>query len=227
MHLKIKNFVYTPIPKSACTTLKKECLRIMDDKRAIKGKITLTDRHNITDIHLFFKEAGFLRVSENNIVSKNLFHFSFVRDPYDRFVSAYLSKIKNKSYISGTKYFSLGGVSKAMLARDNRLKGGVSFPRFVELFQMNKKIRKDIHFKPQTSFISDSGWDRLNFLGRVETFDADWKELCGLIGIDYCPLEKINSSISPVKYREFYTPEILEVVEHYYAKDLERFNYSF
>jgi len=227
MHIKFRNAVYTPIPKVACTTLKHEVLKIVDYHRKMEGKRLISFSYDISDIHLFFNHAAFFHIEEKDIQKENLFHFIFIRNPYDRVVSAYFNKINNHSRRLGDKTFAVGGVTHHMIKADPRLKGGVSFPYFISILKENILVRENQHFIPQSWFLSPSGWDNVGLVGRFETLNQDWEQICRVMNIPYRTLDKLNVSTVNKNYRDIITPSSRKIIDELYKEDLERFKYSF
>jgi hypothetical protein len=227
MHLKYKKFVYTPIPKVACTTIKKEYIRLHDEKRVSKGKVSFSKIIDINEVHRFFEQMQSFHVPEREIMEQGWFHFIFIRNPYDRLVSGYLSKIRNEKKVAGGKYFEKGGVARRVIEKDNRLRGGVSFHQFVQFLKENPLLRKDQHFLPQRNFLSDDGWDNVDFIGRMEDFNQEWKRMCKLSGFPYRELMKTNTTVVRNSYREFYSDATRKVAEEIYGDDVEKFKYKF
>ncbi len=86
--------------------------------------------------------------------------------------------------------------------------------------------RLEGEFRLQTDFIlNNKGEFDLNYLGRLETIDKDWAEICQKIGITK-NLTKLNSS-NKKDYRSYYTDATAALVEEAYRQDIENFGYDF
>jgi hypothetical protein len=226
MHLRYKNFVYTPIPKVACTTIKREYIRLIEQKRKEKGKFPLSRIVDTNLVHKVFEKIRNFHVSEKTIRDENLFHFIFIRDPYDRLVSGYLSKINNSRKGDDSEYFETG-VAKKVLEIEPRLRGGVTFPRFLDLLTRNKDLQENLHFYPQHKFLSDYAWSNVDFIGRMENFNEEWLRMCMVSGFPHRTLIKTNVSVSDKKYRDFYDVKTRKIAEMLYGEDIEKFKYKF
>nr|WP_272508422.1 sulfotransferase family 2 domain-containing protein [Salinibacter ruber] len=117
------------------------------------------------------------------------FVFTFVRNPISRFESAF-SFLKN------------GGRNPADLrwAEDN-LKNIDTADEMVKYMRkspvLKRKVKKWQHFRPQTWYLTDnSGGLPLDYIGRVETIQDDFEEICRRIGIDRRLPHKNKSSKS-------------------------------
>ncbi len=131
------------------------------------------------------------------------FKFSFVRNPFDRFVS----------------YCSFMTRQQGTFDRDPQ---GTMRKILFDLRPMDH-----VHFQTQASLLADDH-DRLavDFIGRVETMQASYDAVCERIGIPGRALDKVNSSRRG-DYRQYYDQALIDGVSTLYRRDLELFDYSF
>ena len=141
-----------------------------------------------------------------NFDKKNVFSFTFVRNPFDRILSSYLNWTKKR------------------------------MPDFDEYIDMVKNVvenklyltqgfigSNDIsHYIPMTIMI---GNNELDFIGRFENFDNDIKKLHEISGIKN--LDKIKIKKSYKNYQSFYSERNKKIVSELYADDLKKFDYTF
>ena len=92
------------------------------------------------------------------------FSFSFVRNPFDRLVSAYNNKILELDDVPGP--MQAMGLSHNM-----------DFPAFLECIEGTVDAAMDVHLLPQTSILCLDGQLIPNFIGRLETMSTDWQQL--------------------------------------------------
>jgi len=170
---------------------------------------------------LFETEVGHLRLRDYQLADEEKFQryfkFAFVRNPWDRIVSAYV-------------YLSRGGMPKYRydLAFKKKVMDPCrSFEQFVMEWVDEKNIYKHAHFVPQYRFVTDKeGHVALDFLGRFETLEEDFQEICGRLGIRR-EIKTVNVS-GHAHYSTYYTNnEMIEKVERIYAKDISLFGYHF
>jgi len=145
--------------------------------------------------------AADLRALIPQSIFKELFKFTFVRNPWDWQVSLY--------------HYILEHPADRM---HERVKAMGSFEAYIHW--------RATDYRTQTSQISDeSGKCLVDFVGRVETIDEDFVEICRRIGIRSNLGHQNKSSHRP--YREYYSDETREIVVKIYAEDIAKFGYSF
>lgn len=66
----------------------------------------------------------------------------------------------------------------------------------------------------------------MEFVGRLETLDDDWRTICGRIGIPYERLPKKNVG-QRRPYTDYYTPELRDRVARHWAREIEAFGYEY
>ena len=134
------------------------------------------------------------------------FKFAFVRNPWDRFLSefAYRKRLHGKSFPCGFKEFLINGQGDT---------------------QRRAAIKQ--HIRPQCEFVCDESENWLvDFIGRFENFQEDFKLACDKIGLHTQELPRKNKS-EHKHYTEYYNDETRQIVAEKYAKDIEYFGYEF
>ena len=131
------------------------------------------------------------------------FKFSFVRNPFDRFVS----------------YCAFMTRQHGTFDRDPK---GTMHRILFELRPMDH-----VHFQPQyTLLVDDAGNLEMDLIGRVETMQASYDEACARIGIPSRALDRVNASRRG-DYRQYYDQALIDGVAELYRRDLELFDYTF
>lgn len=129
--------------------------------------------------------------------------FTFVRNPFDRFVS----------------YCAFMTRQHGTFERDPQ---GTMHKILFDLRPMDH-----VHFQPQyTLLVNDAGALEMDFIGRVERMQADYDAVCAKIGIPTRALDRVNSS-KRGDYRQYYDQALIDGVTALYARDLELFDYQF
>lgn len=207
-------FVYYDVPKAACTTVK---LWIADaDGIAVKSSIHSTDIPRIS----YRKAAS---------KYKDYFHFSFVRNPWDRLVSCYYNKIcdpadkgiRNAVIVDGEYKGFTGRYGKGYFKH-------MTFTDFVHFICDIPDWMCDAHFRSQDTFLNMGAMD---FVGRFEDFRLDFRYVMEEVGAADSATkflsQKSMASSYEGGYRALYDDETQALVARKYAREIERFNYTF
>lgn len=138
-------------------------------------------------------------------VPNDAFKFAFVRNPWDRYVSAVLA---HKDYRDIDK----DGFTDFTI---NNL-GQWAFP----------KNRVSItHFRPQCHFILDNDNNiGVDYVGRFENMFNDWLYICSVVGC-IADLPHLNRG-NHLPYKEYYTSETWRIVSEAYRLDIQMFDYG-
>ena len=151
---------------------------------------------------------------------KNYFKFAFVRNPWDRLVSAY-------------HFMKAGGfgADDEKWVEDN-LAEYQNFDGFVKGWLNRKNIQSPgsaIHFLPQFKFVcTKDNIPMVDFIGYFENLEEDVAYIRDRIGISGQALLFLNKTESRRQdYRSYYTEETKRIVEDVYREDVQIFGYDF
>jgi len=157
------------------------------------------------------------------------YKFAFIRNPWGRVFSAWLSKVAKARSESAL----------AFLAQHEGLYAGMPFPDFVSWLMGPAAADEaaDRHWVSQHKFVCDAHLDvRVDFLGRYETLQSDFDEVCDAIGIHRIKLPLLNArNRHGIEYREeenmlyhrsFYDERTARLVGERYATDIDLFGFS-
>ena len=172
------------------------------------------------EVSLYGKAGGHRTLAGYHLVLDpedfaSFFKFTFVRNPWDRLVSAYCF-LKNTE-LKGNRNW----------ARQN-LAAYDDFDAFVRGWVTPENVRSYSHFRPQHHFVRlGERRPAVDFIGYYENLAADFAVLC----------EKLNNTAklgvenhNPRRardYRSYYTDETRRIAAEVYADDVELFGYSF
>ena len=190
-----KKIVFVHIPKNAGTSV----YRSMNvDQMPPDTHITATV-YRATDPELF----------------GDAYVFAFVRNPWDRFVSAF-------------HYLKQGNHPNDDSMRDY-LSQIADFSSFIEALKLRKTFRATVmswlHFLPQTYFLCDfSGHPIVENVHRVERFSEGLAKVQNATGLVITPQYENRSKRKD--FREYYTPDAVDLVRDLYSADLKLLDYE-
>ena len=145
---------------------------------------------------------------------RRYFKFSFVRNPWDRLVSAFFY-LKKGGCNAMDKQWALSNISQYD-----------TFESFVEGWINEENIEKYFHFIPQHKFVCDEALTlKVDYLGRFETIQTDFDAIAAKLCIEH-QLPHVNKSQRQA-YQTYYTDRTRDIVQNVYRTDIERFKYSF
>jgi|TARA_Y100000034_G_scaffold38117_1_gene46826 chondroitin 4-sulfotransferase 11 len=222
-----KKLIYIAIPKTASGSV----------RSIFQGSLGVFSKYGGPEgCHSTYMDAKkeILEINEN---INEYFSFSFVRNPWDRFVSQFLHPpmpgmpplwvdyLKNLG--APHRPWRLPGPDEFRGTINEKLnffiKNILNEPFFMSTYE------EALMFWPQTDFICDNkGEMRIDFIGRFENLQEDFNVVCDKIGIDARPLPHLSASKPKIKpYRQYYTEKTKKIVAEKYKKDIEYFGYKF
>lgn len=193
-------FVYIQMPKAACSSI----------KEALMPAFGVEWREGARTVHSSLKRSG-VRVPKAQLGDERFadhYKFSFVRNPFDRLVSTYFSKVAGH---------------RTMRLKNPEFDPAMSFSEFAETVCEIPEREADPHFRSQWTFLDGLG---LDFVGRMERMGEDWARVAGVIGVPP-ELPHSNRSADRLGYRSYYDGAHARKVAERFRHDLEAFGYSF
>lgn len=147
----------------------------------------------------------------------NYFKFTFVRNPWDRLVSAY-------------HFLKQGGKNDRDKSwAEKHLSDFDDFCDFVfGLSQQSvaSRILSEQHFQSQYKYLEDSKENiKVDFIGKVEKIEEDFQQVKDVLGVK-AKLRQRNKSRHK-NYVNSYNEKTKKIVQEFYSKDIELFNYKF
>lgn len=160
------------------------------------------------------KLSAYCRVFEPELFL-TYFKFTFIRNPWDRLVSAY-------------HFLKAGGYDEAdrkWFARE--LGGYTDFDDFVRNWLRPDNIYKHIHFCPQIEFLEDSNHRgvKVDYIGLYENIANDFDYIARRLSVGNT-LQHGNASRHK-SFREYYCDTTREIVHQIYRRDIAQFGYDF
>jgi len=186
-----KKLNFWGITKCANTTIKYALLDNID----IKPDTTHPNNH----IH---NPSNVKYISKEEALQNGFTNFTITRNPYDRCVSLY------KDFILKRNNIKLKGI------KINR-ESINSFDAFVKIMLLNESVQKEIHFRTQTSFISNNSNICVD-----KIFDMyDTKNIENFIGSS---LSTLNKSLGDVALNK----QNKKIIYNIYREDFDNLGYS-
>jgi len=207
-------FVYYSVPKAGCTSIKL-FIGILD---GIEGASLSLPAPNIGSLRI----PKLSLAEARSTLYKDYFHFTFVRNPYDRLLSCYIDKV----YETALYNTITNGEFDSFLRQYGKLGWKkMAFGDFVQFVTRVPDRHCNKHFMPQHYLLN---LDLLDFIGHFENLNQDFLYVKKQIGVsdDTPQLQKLNASRHG-PYQSYYNDKLRKMVARKYARDLEIFNYGF
>ncbi|MDJ0632812.1 MAG: sulfotransferase family protein [Xenococcaceae cyanobacterium MO_188.B29] len=231
IHISTQNsYIYFEVPKVACSTTK-----LTLQKLEAKTAGLASPSQEMSIIHNK-KKSLLLSPSDIGIDKfckmlndSYVFKFGFVRNPYTRILSAFLSKMKWKEGPYRKKIAHILNVD---------IKSNITFKQFVYAVSRQSEFEMDPHWRPQTTQLFRN-LITYDFIGFFENFEQDLQEALKHIALNKDnknhlsnrDTERINmkgrKTSANNKIESFYAPEIQSLVKDIYQNDFINFGYSF
>lgn len=166
---------------------------------------------------LYGKEIGHRRMIDyqniNSEQTREIFKFTFVRHPVERFISAYnFLKTGGINYYKQDRYMS--NIINSKYA---------DIESFLIKYIEKRSLFNTIHFAPQHSFLENNrGEMDIDFIGKFENFTQDIGSLKRLSGVNFSLKKKNVGKLSKEKVNDSVYNKIIRL----YQRDCELFGYS-
>ena len=164
---------------------------------------------------------------------KNFFKFTFVRNPWDRVVSAYLFHLFKSEAQFYDRYERTQNQIRQTLSQQEHFR--VDHKDFNYFLRYNRGLKYKLlstysyKFHPCYTFIYDEDMNcQVDFVGRYENLNEDMAYIQEKLGMSIEPIPHVNSTKSKrPHYSVFYNEENIEIVREIYKVDIELFGYEF
>lgn len=200
-----KRFIFFAVPKTGTHAVRELLYPYMDEEdweqQALfeQKRLPIPELAQIQHGHLSVRE---IKPHLTEQQWREYFKFGFVRNPFDRFVSICFFLNRNNPEFREN---SLAWM-KAALHRQQFCRRVLVRPQYMQL-------------------INESGELALDNIGRYEQFQPSIDAICESIALPKQTLSVKNKSEHEV-FDSYYDKELYEMVEGFYRKDLEMFNYA-
>jgi hypothetical protein len=190
-----RNVVFVHVPKTGGLSIRAVC--------QLYGIIVIT--HDI-------RSKQHVSLARYKQFDPNCFAFAFVRNPWDRVVSAY-------------SYLMQGGDRPEDRQDAETYLPYDDFRSFALTAFKTEKIFEQIHFVPQYKWLSNDKHLIVDSVARFENIQENFNKYCDLFRIPKYKLPYANKSEHD-DYRSYYDEETWEIVGKAYRKDIELFGYT-
>tara|TARA_B110000444_G_scaffold260638_1_gene308413 strand:- start:1279 stop:2544 length:1266 start_codon:yes stop_codon:yes gene_type:complete len=189
---KEKDHIYIHIPKTAGSS-------------AYIQNFSYHGHNSRNPNYIYYKDSNKRKLSK--------FSYAFVRNPWDRLVSA---------------FFYLKGGGNWLPDEEDYEKYLAKYSNFTDmLLNWDDDILNQCHIKEQYKWICDDEENIIvDFVGRFENLQEDFNVVCDKTGIPRNQLPHTNKT-KHKSYTEYYDDETKQIVAEKYAKDIEYFGYKF
>jgi hypothetical protein len=151
------------------------------------------------------------------------FKFCFVRNPYDRLVSAWRHCMKKESWKNLKKEISLEDFFET-ISSENSVDLWIN--SYFNTLKNELISYSTLHALPQ----SDDFYmlDKADFIGRFENIQKDFDKVCKILNIKQTNLQCIKKyQTDHLHYKEYFKDEsFLQKVNNFYEQDFAKFNYK-
>ena len=253
-------YLYASTPKVACTSLKAWHAQAMQIPVSRQGG----EFHDWCDQS---ESIGRVEGAEarDALNDPSLMKFAFVRHPLSRLVSAYRDKVLRadgpgcwaiKRGLRG-RWWNLAArigyaFEKWRIGEAAVMARGVTFRQFAQLIISEHPAALDVHWRPQTQLFAA---EKLDFIGRLETFAADFATLQAQLNLSLpapelnrrsrstenlpasssavkpnecladVPASVVRKRPAPLCWRAFYDDPLAAQVSAFYRVDIDTFRY--
>jgi hypothetical protein len=201
-----KKFIFFHLFKSAGSSMRK----ILTTHNYMCNEIGIGGHALPRDIKEIMYQDGLKDIYDD------YFKFTVVRNPFDWMVGTYFYIMAYKSHIN---YEAIKDMNLAQFIQ-----------HYVDVMMLNEG-RGIGENKCVTiyDFVSDSNGDvMVDYIGKYENLKEDMPFILKKVGIEEIELPVINTNpLRQPDYKQYYDAESISLVEKYFAKDLEYFNYKF
>ncbi len=146
------------------------------------------------------------------------FKFAFVRNPWDRVVSCWYNKVKQRHIKPEQGVVRWHGLGEELLQDLDH------FPRFVDYISGWDLTQGDPHLRLQTCLID---LDQVDFVGRFENYAEDVNHIFTRLNVAPPSLHTANKSRGRESYRQYYDAQTAAVIADLYSRDVSVFGYEF
>lgn len=175
--------------------------------------------------------SGHRTISEyksDGINLDNYFKWCFVRNPWERIVSAYEDCPEIFQFAPTFEDF----INILYSKKQNFPKNEIKYSQYFDIGFPLKYYR--IHFMPMNLLIKINGEVCVDFIGRFENLESDWDTIQKKLNVEVKKLNKSNARVQKINfkrrtsfYKDLYNQNLIDLVGEIYEEDINLFKYKF
>jgi hypothetical protein len=200
-------FIFLRMRKVASTSMKLALLPVCLPRPAGRLAHLKSRAHLEWDYHKYvFRAHDDILAAQRRMPAERFesyFKFAFVRNPWNRLVSEYEFLLNRPVHHRHARVKKLGGFKQFIQ---------MQIPRH-EAYQLNMLVDR-------------KGKLLMDFVGKLENLQEDWKTVCERIDLPYEPLPRKNAS-QRGNIRDYYDEESRQLVARHWAREIEMFGYTY
>jgi len=227
-------FVYFVVPKAACTSIKTALIPVFNLSEEGYWRKNQFGELRLQVHDLFDNSPNQINRKRLEAIWGKQLHtytkFTFVRNPWDRLVSCWTHKFKDRIRFAGDSYLK---PVEPPANKPDLFDFEMSFEEFAKAVSNTPDEYSDIHFRSQYTILQSS-WKQQNllpnFIGKVENIDDDFAKLASKLKLeDTLKLDHMMKSRSREfpSYRDYYDDTLRALIAARYARDIHEFGYTF
>ena len=246
--------LFIQVPATGCSSISKVLIEKLGGEKLPEKDIMLAGKYKLAgEKHNTLKQlVGFNLISEQEL--KSYLTFGTVRNPFDRFASAYqryigswwlkmiesddpncpanrLGTLHRERYVKNVQ-------QQIQLAKDKGFEAWLSrkvlFPQRLDRrlqFGVKRWLRKQPLFLTKSYVRMNIAYPFIDGVDRViryEHLEQDFNQVLNQVGIEeYIPIPHTNKTPGKKSYQTQYSPKARAIVEQELAQELARFHYTF
>ena len=178
-------FVYCPVPKVGVSNWRRVLL-------VLSGKLIITNplEFSLSSVHGTYYSSlsylAYLNLTEIDYRLKHYYKFVFIRDPFERILSAYMDKFQRKNR------FAWAVIGKLLIKnyRNHPDKNalttglGVTFDEFVQYILDSSVYSCDEHWRLMATLCLPCSM-RYDYVGHLDTIDSDSEKILDKLGVSH------------------------------------------